>query len=280
MFFVTASTTQEHEVSSVECNRMNCVEIPRGMISNEAEIRDHHLEIIAPEQRPGFAEKEETPSAYSPRRRLEILTKNLGIVPLQRKRHLSPKKGVVPPPSMHQALPDRLNNARLENDVQALPLEICDQIPTVSVAENVYQADVSGNSTLFAVRMSEEAADAIDGEDSAQKKRRKSSGYKTRFTDYTKSVLEHAYEFNADGAAGRRFLEPGMPRKLSEKCGISQEQVKQWIRNRNKKVRKRCRLSEAQLDMAENGDIAVLDNDSINDDTKEERERPSFTFAH
>lgn len=110
----------------------------------------------------------------------------------------------------------------------------------------------------------------------AMKKQRKACGFKTRFSDYTKNVLEHAYEFNAEGNTGRKHLEPGIVKKLSDKCGISHEQVKQWVRNRNKKVRRRCHLSEAELDLR--GERENVESGFQFGRVREDSLRPSFTL--
>ena len=110
----------------------------------------------------------------------------------------------------------------------------------------------------------------------ASKKQRKACGFKTRFSDYTKNVLEHAYEFNAEGSPGRKHLEAGIVKKLSDKCGISHEQVKQWVRNRNKKVRRRCQISEAELDLR--GDNENMDTSYQFGRVREDNLRPSFTL--
>jgi len=103
------------------------------------------------------------------------------------------------------------------------------------------------------------------------KKQRKPCAFKTRFSDYTKNVLEHAYEFNAEGSSGRKHLEPNIVKKLSDKCGISHEQVKQWVRNKNKKVRRRYHMLETALEMRDN------DNYQFSK-MREEGLRPSFTL--
>ena len=110
----------------------------------------------------------------------------------------------------------------------------------------------------------------------SRKKQRNSCAFKTRFSDYTKNVLEHAYEFNAEGSVGRKHLEPGIVKKLSDKCGISHEQVKQWVRNKNKKVRRRSHLLEAELDLR--GDNDNMEVGYQFGRTREEGLRPSFTL--
>ena len=108
------------------------------------------------------------------------------------------------------------------------------------------------------------------------KKQRKACGFKTRFSDYTKNVLEHAYEFNAEGSSGRKHLEAGIVKKLSDKCGISHEQVKQWVRNKNKKVRRRYHMLETELDLrAEKESADVTYNFGR---VREDSLRPSFTL--
>ena len=105
----------------------------------------------------------------------------------------------------------------------------------------------------------------------SSKKQRKPCAFKTRFSDYTKNVLEHAYEFNSEGSSGRKHLEPNIVKKLSDKCGISHEQVKQWVRNKNKKVRRRYHMLESALEMRDNDDYQF-------GKMREEGLRPSFTL--
>ncbi len=158
------------------------------------------------------------------------------------------------------------------------PMEADHPMPVAQAVEAVYPSEIMDRRNTYPSSRSEDGVIELDLEDVAQKKRRKSSGFKTRFTDYTKSVLEHAYEFNAEGASGKKFLDTAMAKKLSDKCGISQEQVKQWIRNRNKKLRKRCRLAEAELKLEED-EMVPLETTYSAESIKDEHDRPSFTFV-
>lgn len=142
------------------------------------------------------------------------------------------------------------------------------QVEVVEKSEKMQQ--------YFGLSLNGSGEGATQEQSMALKKQRKACGFKTRFSDYTKNVLEHAYEFNSEGSPGKKHLEPGIVKKLSDKCGISHEQVKQWVRNRNKKVRRRCHLSETELNLR--GEIENAESSYQYGRIREDSLRPSFTL--
>ena len=254
--------------------------------------------------------KKKTIPSSLPRRRLEHLTQQLGVNPTRRKHTITPREASTPqvsilntaqgtdihmtesarpitkteieeqfahaqveaPPNVQIEAPDiRESGTRLVASETEVRGHGDHQEPLIDITE---KADTGQHAPYFRPTMNESGPS--QAKDSATKKQRKACGFKTRFSEYTKNVLEHAYEFNAEGPPGRKHLEPGIVKKLSDKCGISHEQVKQWIRNRNKKMRRRCQLSESELDLRVDGEN--MDTDYQFGRMREDSLRPSFTL--
>ena len=185
---------------------------------------------------------------------------------------------------------DEVQNQNIENEEQAGCMTLQDgaEQAVVSNAESRVAVESFRNVQVEVLDKSEKCNQYFvlglngSGEASMQeqvrsrKKQRKSSPFKTRFSDYTKNVLEHAYEFNSEGSVGRKHLDPGIVKKLSDKCGISHEQVKQWVRNKNKKVRRRSQILEAELDLKEENENMEVGYQFGR--AREEGLRPSFTL--
>lgn len=254
--------------------------------------------------------KKKTIPSSLPRRRLEHLTQQLGVNPARRKHTITSRETSTPQvsilntaqgtdihmtesarPVTKTEIEEQLAHAQVEAppNVQIEAADIQESgtrlvasetevrghedhhEPLIDITE---QADTGQHAPYFRPTINESGPSQV--KDSATKKQRKACGFKTRFSEYTKNVLEHAYEFNAEGPPGRKHLEPGIVKKLSDKCGISHEQVKQWIRNRNKKMRRRCQLSESELDLRIDGEN--MDTDYQFGRMREETLRPSFTL--
>eukprot|EP00794_Sanderia_malayensis_P000607 gene607-1269_t len=250
----TSRVSQEHEdliaSSRIEESGLR----PSSSLSSTSSLNNSSRNAAGNIQKPSSAMK-----ASVPRRRLELL----GIIPNRRKQSLSPKRGSVPPIPLQQTIPEGLTNAHFTAALGS-PMFSRATVEHGSIAvTNVRSIAVPG--TIRGLperrqRMVKSRPSAARAKQSVKKKRNKTI-HKTRFSDYTKNVLEHAYEFNTIGVPGRKCLEGGIAKKLADKCGISQEQVKQWVRNRNKKDRRRCLISEAEL--------CLQDDDGIGDETAE-----------
>ncbi|XP_065057749.1 uncharacterized protein LOC135685676 isoform X1 [Rhopilema esculentum] len=248
-------------------------------------------------------------SATATRRRLEDLTHQLGINPFRKRDNISTQENLQPQLSLLNTQQSAERHVVEEDSQQSkaamqasfMRTDFEGHVPVLQTEQPMnmtesadarpmgnidtgnapgpsrdQQISVADNKSDRSTQLFKPGVNGKEGNQAASKRQRKACGFKTRFSDYTKNVLEHAYEFNAEGAPGRKHLEPGIVKKLSDKCGISHEQVKQWVRNRNKKVRRRCQISETELDLR-------ADEDSMEatyqfSRLREEGIRPSFTL--
>ena len=87
---------------------------------------------------------------------------------------------------------------------------------------------------------------------SSKGKRKKQSGYRMRFPEHNVKVLEHAYLNEASGEIGMKHLQPDVVVRLSEQTGFTEDQVKQWVRNRNRRIKQ---LRSQTQDSLSNGTL-------------------------